>query len=121
MVSKWRVRFEREGLSGLHDDHRTGRPPLLDEEEFRARLLAQLETPAPPGHVRRDGGLLANALGVSKDRVWRVLRTLGISLARRRSWCVSTDPQFAQKAADVIGLYLAQPEHAVVLSFDENP
>ncbi len=121
MVSKWRTRFEREGLSGLHDDHRPGRPPTLDEDEFRARLLAQLDRPAPAGHVRWDGRLLARALEVSADRVWRVLRTLGISLKRRRSWCVSTDPQFAQKAANVVGLYLAAPQNAVVLSFDEKP
>jgi len=121
MVSKWRTRFEREGLSGLHDDHRPGRPPTLDEGEFRARLLEQLEAAPPAGHAQWDGPLLAKALGVSADRVWRLLRTLGISLKRRRSWCVSTDPQFAEKAADVVGLYLAPPENAVVLSFDEKP
>ena len=121
MASKWRTRFEREGLSGLHDDHRTGRPPTLDEQEFRSRLLAQLNEPPPAGHARWDGPLLAGALGVSAHRVWRLLRALGISLKRRRSWCVSTDPQFAQKAADVVGLYLAPPENAVVLSFDEKP
>ncbi len=121
MVSKWRTRFEREGLSGLHDDHREGRPPLLDEAEFRVRLLKQLDQPVPSGHACWDGRLLAQALKVSADRVWRVLRTLGISLQRRRSWCISTDPQFTEKAADVVGLYLAPPENAVVLSFDEKP
>lgn len=120
-VSKWRTRFEREGLDGLHDDHRPGRPPQLDEGEFRARLLQQLDAPPPSGHARWDGTLLAKALSVSADRIWRVLRQLGISLKRRRSWCVSTDPQFTEKAADVVGLYLAAPEHAVVLSFDEKP
>ena len=60
MLSKWRTRFEREGLSGLHDDHRAGRPPTLDEGEFRARLLAQLEEPPPAGHARWDGRLLAH-------------------------------------------------------------
>ena len=121
MVSKWRTRFEREGLCGLHDDHRPGRPPTLDESEFRTRLLEQLEQPTPAGYARWDGRMLAKALGVSADRVWRLLRTLGISLKRRRSWGVSTDPQFSQKAADVISLYLAPPENAVVLSFDEKP
>ena len=121
MVSKWRTRFEREGLDGLHDDHRPGRPPLLEEDQFRTRLLEQLDAPPPTGHARWDGTLLAKALAVSADRVWRVLRQLGISLKRRRSWCISTDPQFTEKAADVVGLYLAAPEHAVVLSFDEKP
>ena len=121
MVSKWRTRFEREGLAGLHDDHRPGRPPELDEEAFRSRLLALIETAPPEGFARWDGTLLARALEVSADRVWKVLRQLGISLQRRRSWCVSTDPQFGEKAADIVGLYLAKPENAVVLSFDEKP
>jgi hypothetical protein len=40
---------------------------------------------------------------------------------RRRSWCVSTDPEFAAKAADVVGLYLDPPENAIVISLDEKP
>ena len=66
--------------------------------------------------------LLAQALGdVSDQQVWRVLRRRGISLRRRRSWCVSTDPEFARKAADIVGLYLDPPENAVVLAVDEKP
>ena len=59
--------------------------------------------------------------GVSRDKVWHVLRRRGIHLQRRRSWCVSTDPQFAAKAADIVGIYLDPPENAVVLSVDEKP
>jgi transposase len=120
-VSKWRMRFEREGLAGLQDDFRPGRPPVYEEAAFRQRVLAQLDEPPPAGFARWDGTLLGTALGCSADRVWKVLRTLGISLRRRRRWCLSTDPQFTQKAADVVGLYLAQPENAVVLSFDKKP
>ena len=50
-----------------------------------------------------------------------VLRRRGISLRRRRSWCVSTDPEFSRKAADVVGLYLDPHENAVVLAVDEKP
>jgi hypothetical protein len=50
-----------------------------------------------------------------------VLRKEGIQLQRHRSWCVSTDPEFAAKAADVIGLYLNPPQNALVLSVDEKP
>ncbi len=49
------------------------------------------------------------------------LRRHGISLRRRRSWCLSTDPAYAQKAADVVGLYLDPPENALVLCVDEKP
>lgn len=74
-----------------------------------------------PGQATWTGGALASVLGISDDQVWRVLRNYGISLQRRRSWCISTDPEFAAKAADVIGLYLNPPEHALVLSVDEKP
>ena len=119
-VSKWRVRFECEGLSGLHDDFRVGRPVEV-VENFRELLLARLDEDPPQGFARWNGRLLAKSLGQSADRVWRELRHLGISLQRRRSWCVSTDPQFSQKAADVIGLYLSPPDNGVVLSVDEKP
>ena len=121
-VSRWRTRFEREGLEGLHDAPRLGRPPHEGSEDLRARVLARLDESPPEGFARWNGELLARALGdVSADRVWSVLRQLGISLERRRSWCVSTDPQFAAKAADIVGLYLAPPCNAVVLSVDEKP
>ena len=48
-VSKWRTRFEREGLSGLHDGFRPGRPMKQDDEPLQARLLARLDTPPPAG------------------------------------------------------------------------
>jgi hypothetical protein len=69
-----------------------------------------------------NGTLLAKHLGdISKHQIWRVLGEHEISLARRRSWCISTDPAFAQKAADIVALYLQPPENAVVLSVDEKP
>ena len=58
---------------------------------------------------------------MSADQVWRTLRRHGISLRRRRSWCISTDPEFAAKAADVVGLYLDPPENALVICVDEKP
>ena len=67
-------------------------------------------------------GLLAETLGdISDDQVWRVLRKHDICLQRRRSWCISTDPEFGPKAADIVGLYLNPPENALVLCVDEKP
>jgi transposase len=120
-VSKWRMRFAAAGLPGLSDAVRSGAPERYGEESER-RVLAMLDQPPPAGYGAWTGGLLAKALGdVSPDQVWRVLRKHRIQLVRRRSWCVSADPEFAAKAADIVGLYLAPPENAIVLCVDEKP
>jgi len=120
-VSKWRTRFARDRVVGLADAPRPGKPTKYDESTER-RILAQLDQPPPDGYTTWTGGLVAKALGdVPALQVWRVLQKYGIHLQRRRSWCVSTDPQFAQKAADIVGLYLDPPENAVVISVDEKP
>lgn len=119
-VGAWRKRFAREGIAGLSDRARPGKPPTYPAD-LKQRLLRQLEEPAPPGLAAWDGGTLAHALGVSDDAVWRILRKEGIQLRRHRSWCVSTDPQFAAKAADIIGLYLNPPQNALVICIDEKP
>lgn len=120
-VSKWRNRFLAQRIEGLQDAPRSGKPTRYDARAER-RILAQLNTPPPAGYARWNGALLAAALqNISADQIWRVLRKHGVSLQRRRRWCVSTDPCFAQKAADVVGLYLNPPENAIVLSVDEKP
>ncbi len=120
-VSKWRTRFAAGRLAALSDRPRSGAPGQYGDQT-RKRILALLDEPPPDGHATWSGELLAAALGgVSKHQVWRVLRTHQISLRRRRGWCVSTDPELARKAADIVGLYLDPPENAVVLSVDEKP
>ena len=120
-VSKWRTRFARLGIEGLKDAPRAGPPPRYDETTER-RILAVLDETPPKGHATWTGKLVAKRLGdVSQDHVWRVLRRHGICLQRRRSWCISTDPEFAPKAADIVGLYLDPPENAVVICVDEKP
>ena len=109
-VGTWRKRFSTEGLAGLRDRTRPGKPPVYPAPEMRQRILKQLEAPPPAGLSGWNGGALAQALGVYDDTIWRVLRKEGIQLRRHRSWCVSTDPEFAAKSADVIGLYLSPPQ-----------
>ena len=118
-VSKWRQRFSLWGLRGLCDRSRPGKPVRYDTA-FRNRVLALLEETPPPGMSHWDGPAVAEKLDASVHAVWRVLRREGIYLQRRRSWCVSTDKEFAPKAAEVVGLYLSPPVNAVVLSVDEN-
>jgi transposase len=121
VVSKWRVRFARDRLAGLADAPRSGKPKTYDAAVDR-RILAALDRPPPAGFVRWTAPLLARELGdVSDQHIWRFLRAQRIDLAGRRSWCLSTDPEFVAKAADIVGLYLAPPDHAIVLAVDEKP
>jgi len=120
-VSRWRTRFAAQRMEGLRDRPRSGKPRKYDETTDQ-RVLAQLDEPAPPGHSGWTGTLLAAALGdVPADQVRRILRRLRISLHQTKSWCESTDPDFAAKASDIVGLYLHPPENAVVLCVDEKP
>jgi transposase len=120
-VSKWRTRFYRDRMSGLLDAPRPGKTATYDSATEK-RILSYLDNAPPAGYATWTGRLLAKALGdVSPHHIWRVLRRHGIHLQRRHSWCVSTDPEFARKAADIVGLYLNPPENAVVISVDEKP
>lgn len=119
-VIDWRKRFEQEGIEGLYDKPRPGKPVSYDET-FRNQVLQTLGEPPPHGQSAWDGPTLAAHLKTSKDAIWRLLKKEGICLSRQRSWCISTDPEFVPKAADIIGLYLNPPQNAIVLSVDEKP
>src|SRR5215472_9481347 len=119
-VIKWWQRFVQGGLAGLRDAKRPGAKRIYGED-FRKRVLALLEQPPPSGQASWDGPAVAAALQSSVHAVWRVLRQQGICLQRQRSWCVSTDKEFAAKAADIVGLYLDPPEKALVICVDEKP
>lgn len=120
-VSTWRRRFAEQGIVGLRDERRSGRPKSYGAEAEQ-RVLGKLDEEVPAGYGSWNGKLLAEALGdIPADQVWRILRRNGIQLQRRRSWCISADPEFAPKAAEIVGLYLDPPENAVVLCVDEKP
>ncbi len=120
-VSKWRQRFARHRLEGLEDSVRSGKPPRYNADTEK-RILTRLDQAPPDGYASWNGSLLSEALGdVSDDQIWRILRKHDICLQRRRSWCISTDPEFGPKAADIVGLYLNPPENALVLCVDEKP
>jgi transposase len=120
-VSLWRGRYAREGLAGLEERLRSGPKPKYDAATGR-RVLAVLDHSPPAGFARWTAPLIAAELGeVHEQHVWRFLRAQNIDLAGRKSWCESNHPDFAAKAAEVVGLYVAPPENAMVICVDEKP
>jgi len=120
-ASKWRVRFAGLRVAGLADAGERGAEPKYGAEHD-ARILALLDRKPPAGRSNWTGPLLAKELGdIHVQYVWRFLRAQKIDLSGRKSWCVSNDPAFAAKAADIVGLYMAPPDNAIVFSVDEKP
>ena len=120
-VSTWRARYAGGGLAGLADKPRPGPKPRYTAETGR-RILAVLERPPPAGFARWMGGMIAAELGdVHEQQVWRFLRDQRIDLDGKKSWCESDDAEFVAKAAEIVGLYVAPPDDAIVLCVDEKP
>ena len=120
-ASKWRVRYAERRLAGLDETGNRGAEPKYTAATDK-RILALLDAAPPQGYARWTGPLLSAALGdVDVQYVWRFLRAHKIDLAGRKSWCESNDPEFVAKAADVVGLYMAPPQNALVICVDEKP
>jgi transposase len=117
-VTLWRDRFLANGLDGLDDASRSGRPKVVDDA---AILAATLEPPPDKLAVTHwSTRLLAGELGVGDATVARAWRRYGIKPWRRETFKFSTDPQLEAKVRDVVGLYLDPPQKAVVLCVDEK-
>jgi hypothetical protein len=76
--------------------------------------------PPPYGSTQWFAKTIARELGVSDDVVGRMLRADEIHLNRGRTWCVSNDPNYSGKTADVVGLCLHPPKNTLVIAYDEN-
>jgi hypothetical protein len=108
-------------MAGWSDAARPGQLVKYDASTEQ-RVLALLDEPPSKGDSQWNGSRLAERLGdVSQDQVRRILRRHTICLQRRRSWCISTDPEFGPQAADIVGLYLNPPQDALLLAVDEKP
>lgn len=117
-VNKWSQRFERDGLPGLADQPRRGRPASIPAAKVAAVITRATQPPAPVKRwsVRR----MAEEVGISPDSVHRIWRANDIKPHLVKTFKVSTDPHFEEKFWDVIGLYLDPPARALVLCCDEK-
>jgi transposase len=118
-VSRLRRRFAEEGVAGLTDKPRSGRPPSITARK-RAQIVAK--TLKSPGHglTHWSARELAAEVGVSHSTVHRIWRAHDLQPHRIETFKFSNDPAAEEKIHDVVGLYLHPPANAVVLSFDEK-
>ena len=118
-VGIWRQRFVQERLAGLDDRPRPGKPRQYSDAD-RLRVIETACTRKPAGETPWSVRTLAQATGVGRDTVHQILRQANLKPHRLGTFSRSTDPDFAAKVIDVVGLYLHPPEHAVVLCVDEK-
>jgi transposase len=118
-VSRLRRRFAEEGLPGLHERPRSGRPPTITARQ-RARVVATTLKPPGQGRTHWTTRDLGRALGLSHSTVHRVWRAHALQPHRLETFKFTTDPAAEEKIYDVVGLYLNPPTNAVVLSVDEK-
>jgi transposase len=117
-VIAWKRRYAAEGIGGLEDRPKPGRPRTTDDV---AIVLATLEPPPERlGVTHWSSRLLAKELGISNVKVADVWREWGLQPWRTETFKFSTDPQLEAKVRDVVGLYLNPPDKAVVLCVDEK-
>jgi transposase len=120
VVWRWQERFMHEGIDGLLRDktRKPGKPPLPAATVQRVLDLTLTDPPGETTHwtVRA----MAKAAGIGAVSVQRIWQANGLTPHRMKTFKLSNDPNFAAKFSDVVGLYVAPPAHAVVLSIDEK-
>ena len=119
-VWRWQRRFAEAGVEGLLRDatRKPGKAPLGDRTVRRVVTLTCAEPPGEATHW--TGRAMAKTAGISLRSVQRIWQAHQLQPHRIRTFKRSTDPEFATKLEDIVGLYLDPPKHAVVLSVDEK-
>lgn len=118
-VGKWRRSFAVDGIEGLRDAPRSGRPPKHDfavRQSVQTRVCQQ-----PEAQGRWTVRTLAAELGLPSSTVHAMLVAAHLQPHRIRTFTFSPDPNFEAKLLDIVGLYLNPPENALVLCVDEKP
>ena len=118
-VSRLRRRFAQDGVAGLHDRPRSGRPPTISSRK-RAQIVAMTLKPPAAGVTHWSTRDLARKAGVSHGTVHRLWQAHALKPHRVSTFKFTTDPAAEEKIYDVVGLYLNPPTNAVVVSLDEK-
>ena len=118
-VGKWRRRFAQARVDGLFDEPRPGRPREIGDEEIAETVRLTLET-TPKNATHWSLRSMAQAVGHSPSTIHRIWSAFCLQPHRTETFKLSTDPLFVEKVRDIVGLYMAPPDHAMVLCVDEK-
>jgi transposase len=118
-VGKWRNRFARDRLDGLHDEPRPGAPRQIGDDAIAETIRRTLET-LPAGATHWSLRSMAKVAGYAPSTIHRIWKAFGLQPHRQETFKLSADPLFVEKVRDIVGLYLNPPERAVVLCVDEK-
>jgi transposase len=118
-IARWKMPFERDGLAGLEGRHQ-GSKPRAATPTVQARVIRRVQQKPGDGSTHWSCRKLASELALSKSTVQRILAQAQLKPHRLERYMASNDPDFDNKAADIIGLYLHPPEHAAVFCLDEK-
>lgn len=118
-VIKWRHRFLQQGPDGLLDAPRPGAPRTITDADVERVLVLTLET-QPPTATHWSTRQMARASGLSQTAICRIWHAFALQPHRVETFKLSRDPLFIEKVRDIVGLYLAPPDRALVLAVDEK-
>jgi transposase len=119
MVCKWRARFLKQRVEGLHDEPRPGSPRKISDEQVEKVIIQTLET-TPRGQTHWSTRELAKVTGMSRMAISRIWRAFGLQPHRTETFKLSPDPLLIEKVRDIVGLYMNPPDRALVLCVDEK-
>jgi len=118
-VYHWRKRFRMEGIEGLEDRPRSGQPKKLSEKKVLEVLKMTVER-IPKEATHWSVRLMAKDAGITTWQVRQIWAEADLKPHRLKTFKISSDPNFAEKVRDVVGLYMSPPDNALVLSVDEK-
>jgi transposase len=118
-VQRWLDRYQSDGIEGLADRPRSGRPRKITPAVEAEVVTKTLEEKVPRG-THWSTRLMAKETGLDPTQISRIWRAHGLRPHRVKTFKLSRDPRFVEKLRDVVGLYVAPPERAIVFSFDEK-
>ncbi len=118
-ISRWKQRYEKDGVLGLATIH-PGQPPQKLTAQLRAKVLERTRQSPPDGSTHWSLRKMAAVMKVNKNLIARIWKEADLKPHRLERYMASNDPQFEEKAAAIIGLYLNPPQNAAVFCVDEK-